>query len=212
MKKFYYLFAAFVISNFIFAQENNGVFNSKNEFAIGISAFQTKLVDRNFLGIAFDGRIYAAPKWAIGLNFAVTSKNISNDFNYYVEKPTVTFLEFNFVNQFDFYKTNRFRLGFTLSNGYGVAVLSDRAYTDNSNEYSDIPLKISSNNFYVLQAGIETAIRLQKDSDGYDIYLKSDIKNRKTFGNANFGTSNDFKGMYFGLGILIVSNLKNSAF
>jgi hypothetical protein len=207
MKKIYYLIITFILTSVIFAQENHTFSKPKNEYTLGISAFHTEIANRNFYGIAIDGKIYIKPKWAVGFNVVVTSKNVANDFNYYVEKPTVTFLEFSFVNHFDIYKIDSFRIGFTLSNGYGTAVLTDRAYTETTDEFFEIPITITTNHFYVLQAGIETAFKLQNNVHGYNIYLKSDIKNRKTFGNANFGTSNDFKGMYFGLGILLVSRL-----
>lgn len=207
MKKIYLLIITFILTSVVLAQENHTFSKPKNEYTFGISAFHTDIASRNFYGIAIDGKIYVKHKWAVGFNIAATSKNVANDFNYYVEKPTVTFLEFSFINHFDVYKNDSFRVGFTLSNGYGTAALNDRAYTEPTDEFFEVPITISRNHFYILQAGIETAIRLQKNVHGYHIYLKSDLKNRKTFGNANFGTSNDFKGMYFGLGILLVSRL-----
>lgn len=187
------------------SQEFETEYFPQNEVAFGATVFHTQFANRNFLGIALEGHIYLKNNWSAGFNVAVTSKNVANDFNYYVEKPTVSYAEFSFVNRFDVYKTNKFRVAFSLSNGVAVATLSDRAFSETTDDLIETPLTIASNYFYVLQAGAEAAVRIRQYRSGYDLYIKTEVKNRKTFGSANFGTSTDFKGLYFGLGVIIHS-------
>lgn len=208
MKKIYCVLVLISLSNSIVAQNNQNSSHPKTEFAASISLVHTKIVNRDFLGFNFDAKFYVKPKWAMGLNLTFVNKNVAQDFNYYVERPTVNFFEVSFLNHFDIYKSHRYRIGFTLANGYGTATLADRAYTEQTDEGFEVPITIARNHFYVLQAGVEAAVRLNKlkSSNHFDYYLKTDIKHRKTFGNTTFGTSNDFKGMYIGLGVLFVGN------
>jgi hypothetical protein len=207
MKNIYFLISTLIITSIGLAQTEEILLKPKDEVVFGVSTFYTKLANRNFYGISLDGRVYASPKWSVGFNISAASKNLSNDFGYYVERPTVNYFEFSLVNSVDLYKTNKFRLGFSIANGYGAAVLTDRAFTEPTGDFFEVPITIATNNFYVLQTGIEAAVRVKQYPHGYDFYIKTDIKNRKTFGNANFGTSPDFNGMYFGVGVLIFAKL-----
>ncbi|HRE77584.1 MAG TPA: hypothetical protein PLL09_07145 [Flavobacterium sp.] len=203
------LFFALFCSSFLFAQEEEMVETQvlPNEIAFDFSGFYSPILSTNFIGFSMDIRYYVRENWSTGINISYASRKMKTDFQYDVFNPAVQYSEISWLNQFDLLKKEKFRIGLQLSNGLAMATLVDRDVTEEFwDEYgvTESAKRIETNYFYILQPGIEAAVRVYDNDRFPDVYLTAKAKYRQAMGTPKFATTSDFTNYYVGIGISLI--------
>lgn len=194
---------------FLFAQEEEmeETIFIPNEVVIDFSGFYSPILSTNFIGFSMDIKYYVLENWSTGINASYASRKMKTDFQYDVFNPAVQYSEISWLNQFDLLKKEKFRIGLQLSNGLAMATLVDRDVTEEFwDEYgvTESAKRIETNYFYILQPGIEAAVRVYDNDRFPDVYLTAKAKYRQAMGIPKFATTSDFTNYYVGIGISLI--------
>ena len=211
MKSRILLFVLFSCS-FLFAQEEEMMETQvlPNEIAFDFSGFYSPILSTNFIGFSMDVRYYVRENWSSGVNFSYASRKMNTDFQYDVLSPAVQYGEISWLNQFDLIKKEKFRIGLQLSNGLAMATLVDRDVTEEFwDEYgaTESAKRIETNYFYILQPGVEAAVKVYDNDRFPDVYLTAKAKYRQAMGAPKFATTSDFTNYYVGIGVSLIGFL-----
>lgn len=204
------LFTLFFFISFIsIAQEPEiqELFEEENEIAIDIYGFHSNIVQENVLGLTVDFKMYLRENWATGLSFSFASRPLNTNYGLRIAEPGFEYGEFSWLNQFDIYKNEKVRLGFLLSNGLGVAHLTDRNRNDefwNEDGLFSTHQRVRTNFLYLIQPGFEANFRVYDNDEFPDIYISTEARYRKAFGNTDFGRPKDFTNFYIGFGVSLI--------
>jgi hypothetical protein len=209
MKKLTTLIAILFVNSMICLAQEADSLKSKLHGGVSmqIGAIYTPLLSQNFYGMSFDIKYYPKKRFATGFEMSISEKKISDTFSYSIQKPILDFIEFGWINQYDILQSKHLRLGINLNNGIAISRLGDNTeketyYTEYG--YEEIPKKVASNYFYLLEPGVDFSLRLFSIKNGPDFYLTSKAKYRFVFGKTNYGNEKDFINYYFGIGLTLI--------
>lgn len=206
------LLLAMLSVSFLFAQEEEWIESQTlpNEIAFDFSGFYTPVLSTNFIGFSMDIRYYVRENWSSGFNVSYAPRKVATDFQYDVLNPAVEYSEISWLNQFDLLKKEKFRIGLQLSNGLAMATLVDRDIIEEFwDEYgvTQSAKRVVTNYFYILQPGIEAAVRVYDNRGFPDVYITTEAKYRKAMGSPKFATPGDFSSYYIGIGVSLIGFL-----
>lgn len=208
MKTQYTFLAVFLFSFFASsAQEIETPPQNSSILAVDLLGFSSPMLNRNFFGFSMDGKYYVKQKWGTGINFAASSKKVSTDFSVGAYEPDVTYFSLGWLNQYDFVQRDDVRLGINLNNGLAIVNLRDRSETEivyDEFGSTEVPVSKARNFFYVIEPGITASFRVLKNNNFPDVYVTTQAKYRKAFGNPEFATSKDFTGYFIGFGVSFI--------
>lgn len=208
MKPHYLLLSVIFLSIFpVAAQQNVQAYQKPKELAFDVLATQSPMLNRNFFGFAIDAKYYVEEKWGTGFSFTLTSKKITSNYAYNVSEPDVSYLSIGWLNQWDVIRDESVRVGLNLNNGVGIASLRDRSETEifwDEFGYTEVPVSKARNVFYIIEPGITASFRLIKTKNEPNIFLTTQAKYRKAFGNPEFAKSQDFSNYFIGVGVSFV--------
>lgn len=208
MKTTFLIVLCFLVSCVeVFAQDTKSSIEKPHQFQVDLSGFSSPILNRNFVGFAMDVKYYVKPKWSTGLHFSATSKKITTDFSIGASEPDITYFSFGWVNQLDLIQQPDIRVGINLNNGLAIVNLRDRSETEiiyDGFGATEVPVSKARNFFYVVEPGISASFRVFKHLDFADVFVTTQAKYRKAFGNPEFATSDGFSGHYLGVGLSLV--------
>jgi hypothetical protein len=208
MKPHYFFFSILFFSFFsVNAQQNQQSFSSDKDLAIDLMVFHSPILNRNFVGFAADVKYYVEPNWGTGFSFSIANKKISTDFGVGAAEPDVSYIGIGWLNQWDVVQSESARVGFNLNNGLAIVNLRDLSETEVVwDEFgpSEVPVSRARSFFYVVEPGITASFRLVKTKNTPNIFLTTQAKYRKAFGNPEFGKSQDFSGYFVGVGVSFI--------
>ena len=199
-------------SSFVLAQEEETLENDllPNEFTFNFLGFCTPILSTNFVGFSIDVKYNMRENWSTGLNLSYAPKRMSTDFQYNVTRPAIEYSEVSWLNHFDLINKEKFRISLQLNNGLALATLVDRDIIEEFwDEYgvTESPKRIVINYFYILQPGVEAAVRVHDNDRFPDVYITAQAKYRQAMGTPKFAAANDFTNYFIGLGISFVGFL-----
>ncbi len=179
----------------------------KHEVSFDVQFVGTSILSRTFLGASTDVKYYPFERLATGISFVITGRKIPETFTYQIDKPTIEYYEFGWVNQYDLLQKERFRVGVFLNNGVSISRLGDDAdrekyYTRYGTQYR--AKKIATNYFYLVQPGIDFSVRIFGENHAPDFYLNAKARYRWVVGNEKYGERNDFNGYLLGFGLQLI--------
>jgi hypothetical protein len=196
-----------LVSAVSFGQSEKLPGKPSHEVSADLGAFYTPLLSRNVYGFNFDMKYYPVKRWATGLTASIATKKTDNSYQYTIGKPIISYDEFGWINQYDLVHKDQFRLNVNLNNGMAIAKLGDNAdkvlqWTRYGNV--EVPKKIATNYFYLLQPGLDISFRVYNHRHDPDIYLTAKAKYRYVFGDSKYGQLSDFSNYYVGFGISLI--------
>lgn len=173
---------------------------------VDIGAFYTKFISSDLYGINYDYQIYLRDKFATGISISFATNRISQNFQYKIKKPRLTFNEIDWKNHYDIFQHKQIKAGVDINNGILIAQLGDddvkeKFYTRYG--YGKRAKTVVSNYFYILDPGVDVSFRLFANKEGSAIYFTLKAKYRLSIGGANFGKTGDFNNFNFGADISI---------
>jgi hypothetical protein len=208
MKTKYFFLVVFLFSFFAsFAQDIEAPPKKPDIFAVDLLGFSSPILNRNFFGFSMDVKYYVKQKWGTGINFAATSKKVSTDYAVGAYEPDVTYFSFGWLNQYDFVQRDDVRLGVTLNNGLAIVNLRDRSETEivyDEFGSTEVPVSKARNFFYTIEPGVTASFRVLKNNNFSDVYVTTQAKYRKVFGNPEFAKTQDFNGYFIGFGVSFI--------
>ncbi len=199
-------------SIFSFAQESaiQDLNEVEKEVTFDIYGFHSSMVGQNIFGLTIDFKAYLRENWATGLSLSFASRPLDSNYGLRIADPGLEYGEFSWLNQFDIYKNEKVRLGFLLSNGLGVVHLTDRNRNDeffNEDGWFTTHQRVKTNFFYLLQPGFEANFLVYDNDEFPDVYISTETRFRRVFGNTKFAKPNDFTHFYIGIGVSLIGFL-----
>lgn len=208
MKKIFSVAAALLLAVQAFGQTPEVThIKPKKEIAFDFGVFTTPVMSHNYYGVNMDIKYYPKQKWATDVSFSAAQHKVSNPTGYSAEKPVLGYYEIAWANQYDLVQNDKFRLGFNLNNGVAIGRLGDAARQEQywtQYGYSKSPKKLAANYFYMLEPSLEAAVKVYSHRHYPDVYITSKTKYRWVFGNAKFGSAQDFTNYYVGIGVALI--------
>ncbi len=205
-----FITAAILSSIALIAQGHNDSLTSKSKLkdaSIHLGAIYTQAVSEYFIGGNYNLNFYLTSKYALGLSMTHSTKKISQNFGFLIEEPIIYYYEFGIINHYDFFNTDKLKVGVNLNNGVVISELGDEAkqvdYLTSGGKYKKRALEVSKNTFYLLEPGIDALWLIYKIPTLGGVYLNPKIKYRMVLGKANHAETKDFSGVYFGLGLTL---------
>jgi hypothetical protein len=178
--------------------------NPENEASFGLGTFYTQVLSNDLYGFNFDFKYYPFNRIATGLNVSISKKEIGDSFSDSIQQPVIDYYELGWLNQYDFLRSDKMRMGFNISNGVVISRLGDKSIKESYwTEYGfrERSKEVATNYFYLLQPGLDISFRLFSKNGYPDLYLTTKAKYRFVFGENKYGQLNDFSNFYFQLGL-----------
>ncbi len=183
------------------AKDTSNDLNVIMGFGLGV----TRVVGLPTFGINFDIGVYPTRRWLSALTFAGGSRKTPFSFGYAVGKPSVSYVEFGWLNQYQTLDYKRWQFGVNLTNGLAISTLGDRAQMQTywtGKTVSSRPKTIATEYYYLLQPGAALSFRLNKpNAKTPALRLTAVARYRYLLGGGKFTTADDYNGLYYSLGI-----------
>jgi hypothetical protein len=175
---------------------------TKNILTSDVCVFYTPMFSNAFWGFNLDGKYYISKRFATGISISGTINNrkINNSFSYPITNPVLNYEQYGWVNQFDFVQTKRIKIDFNLNNAIAKARLGNNPSYQFFKGLTST--EVATNYFYLLEPGIDISLRLANSP----IFFTIKSKYRFAFGDAKFGTTNQFSNYYFAIGFTLIGS------
>ena len=191
-----------------FGQLNTSSRNAiPKESAVDLCGVLTSVLAKNFCGFNFDLKYFPIKRIGTGLYFTYAKKKINNTFTYTIGKPIIGCYEIGWINQYNFLQTEKVRVAVDLNNGVSIARLGDDAIKEKRRArfgYTYISKEVATNYYYLLEPGADFSFRLFSFNHSPDIWVTTKTKYRFLFGSSQYGTTKQFSGYLFGIGISLI--------
>jgi hypothetical protein len=69
---------------------------------------------------------------------------------------------------------------------------------------TEVPVSKARNLFYTIEPGVTASFRVLKNNNFSDVYVTTQAKYRKVFGNPEFAKTQDFNGYFIGFGVSFI--------
>lgn len=180
---------------------------NRHELAFDLYAVNTRMLNKSFWGGGIDVKYFPKKKWATGLSLVYLGGKSADTFNFSIKEPFVTYLEFGWVNQYDFINNGTMRANININNGMAWAELRDngeRTPTRTRYGYKNVPKLLASNYYYLLVPGLDFFFRFFSNKHDPDFYLTAKMKYRQVFGNSKFASEDLFSGFSATIGLSVI--------
>lgn len=180
---------------------------NRHELAFDLFAVNTRMLKKNMWGGGIDVKYFPVKKWATGISFVAVGGKTSDTFSFSIKNPTVTYLEFGWLNQYDFISKDKIRANINLLNGLAYVELrdnGDKVRTPTRYGYKNVAKLLATNYYYLLEPGLDVSFKLFSNKHDPDFYLTGKIKYRQVFGNSKFASESMFSGTFAGIGLSLI--------
>lgn len=188
-------------------EEQPEIYKPPIEVSFDASLFYTSMIDKDFFGLSMDIKVHPNEKWATGLSLSTTSRRINETYSYIINNPDISYTQIGWINQFDIIKEEKFRFAFQFNSALAVLSLRERDAVEeiwNEEFVAEYPVILKTNYMFVMEPGVEMAVRVMHKENSPDLYITSKARYRHAIGGSMFGNSEDFSNYFFGIGVSVV--------
>ena len=176
---------------------------NRHELTFDFYAVNTRMLDKNLWGGGIEVKYFPLKKWATGLSLVAVAGRPTDTFSLSIKKPIVAYLEFGWVNQYDFINKGKIRANINLVNGLALAELRDNGEKIRNGNKKEAKL-LARNYYYLLEPGLDISFKIISNKHNPAFYLTSKVKYRQVFGNSKFASENMFSGPLAGIGLSLI--------
>ena len=192
-----------------FAQRNSDTDSlniKKHEMSVDFGAFYSPIISRDFYGINFEAKYFLSEKFETGLCYSLAGKKISDKFSYSIGTTIIDYYEYGWINQYEFVKKEKIRIGLSLNNGLLISRLGDndekeRYWTKTGGGY--MAKAIAYNYLYIIEPGIDISFRVYSNKNDPYVFITTKSKYRFAIGETKFGQTDNYTNYYIGLGVTV---------
>ncbi|HUZ61113.1 MAG TPA: hypothetical protein VMU83_20225 [Hanamia sp.] len=195
MKKYYLFLLVFLFFNqFSYCQHKEAIdTGSVKEGDVDLALIYFPVINKNIFGLNFNIVGFPNKFWGTGLSLNISTRNLDTSYQRNIKKPSVTYGEVGWINEFRPINTHRLSVAVSLVNGLSFAALEDRSIRVGKG-YKDVV----DNYYYLFEPGIDFAFKISKT---VAIIIKDEY--RFIVGYSHFAKNSDFSSNIFSLGIRV---------
>jgi hypothetical protein len=158
-------------------------------------------------GIQLEARIYPKKWWALGLGLTSSNTAIPSYKTPQINHPSLYFLEISPSGWLDFIQHPRFRFSGLLAPGLAVTNIQNKAFNTNpwtGRKYPETVEIISKNLLATFSTGCAASFRIYANDHQPDIFITSQWRYRKTWGQHAELPNASFSGSQWSIGITLI--------